>query len=233
MMRVAVNWAPYPDGPRLVNQRQAFQRLCELAPSDCQVVLATLPRDAQPVMPVRADGQEIERAHLKRDASEVAHRRLPYMHDMLDVATSGLADTDWGGILNSDIVVTQEFFDIFDRIGDDIQAVICHRTDVLHLDTDPEQGMKVNQQTCTDGVLVRAGLWRERKGELPGYVLGEPYWDTGFIFWTKLKKIPTFHMGNHELLHVRHGRQWSYKSPGCKHNSNLGRWAWSGSKKKK
>lgn len=235
MMRVVVNWAPYPEvphhvNPRLFNQRQAFQQLCELAPDDCQIVLTTLPGEKAPMVPAR-DGQEILCVRLSRDALEQARRKLPYMKDTLDVAVDSMKDREWGGLINSDIIVTPEFFELFERIDDNIDVVICHRTDVLHFDTDPNQGRKVNQKTCTDGVFIRGSVWRERRGELPDYVLGEPYWDTGFIFWTKLKKVPTFHMGNHELLHVRHGRHWSYKSPGCKYNSNLGRKAWLGRKK--
>lgn len=227
-LKIAVSWAPYPEGtPRALHQRQAYGQLAELAPDWCEVTLAVNTREVLPLLPVPRGG--LQTVVLPRDASSVAGgRRLPFMRDMFDVATKGVPKDGWGGLLNSDIVVTEAFFDLFERVSDEIQAIICHRTDVLHLDTDPDQGQKVNQKTCTDGVFVRGDLWAKHRNELPDYILGEPYWDTGFIFWSKIAKIPTFHMGNHELLHVRHGRFWSYKSPGCTYNSQLGRAAWRG-----
>ena len=226
VLNVAVSWAPYPEGsPRAAQQRQAFTRLAEIAPSWCSVTLTVQAREKAPVVPVPAGGLQV--VVLPRDASSVAGgRRLPFFRDMLDVAVAGLPPDGWGGILNSDIVVTQEFFDLFERLNRDMRVVICHRTDVRHLDTDPGQGQKVNQRTCTDGVFVRPDMWAKHRLELPDYILGEPLWDTGFIFWTKLRKLPTFHMGNHELLHVRHGRFWSYRSPGSQYNSNLGKKLW-------
>lgn len=228
-LRIVISWAPYPVGsPRLHQQREAFKRLAGMAPDWCEVVLARHRGEPLPLVPVPRSG--LLEVVLLRDASSITRgRRLPFLKDVLRIATEDLDGTSWGGLLNSDIVVTQAFFDMFARLSE-YDLVICHRTDILHLDTDPRQGRKVNQKTCTDGVFLRGDAWRRHADEVPDYILGEPYWDTGLIFWSKMAKVPTFHMGNHEILHERHGRYWSYKSPGCQYNSSLGRKAWFGKK---
>ena len=218
-LRVVVNWAPYPIGTsRLAHQIYAAEKLHELEPDWCEVFYARLPGEEAAPAPWNV-------VKLDREASSVTGgRRLPYMKEMFDVAVQGLPDDAWGGFFNSDIIVTPGFFQAVQEASEASQEVIiCHRTDIRKADVAPEDGQKVNQRTCTDGYFLRAGIWRKWREAIPDFVMGEPWWDTGMIWWAKYRGLAQVHLGDHEILHLVHRRYWRRASDGAKYNSRLGR----------
>lgn len=222
-LRIIISWAPYPQGSiREDNQYQALRRLISIAPEWCDFSLATLPGEKR----VNQVGIGPEELRLPREASSVTGGRpMPYFRDVLEAALEGLGPKEWGGTMNSDIVVTPEFFRRVEEASESsMEAIIGHRTDVQDMSTRPEEGRKVNRRRCCDGFFITGRIWDEKGSTIPDYVLGYPYWDTGMIWWTKMHKLKTVRLIDHEILHVNHGGRWNYKDPGTKHNGKLCRW---------
>ena len=105
-LRIIISWAPYPEGSiRAINQQQALDHLRALAPEWCDFALALLPGEKPPDL-------EAEIVRLPREGSTVTGgHTVPYLRDMLAAAFEGLSLDEWGGIFNSDILVTPEFFE--------------------------------------------------------------------------------------------------------------------------
>ncbi|MHC4643883.1 MAG: hypothetical protein ACYTBJ_00175 [Planctomycetota bacterium] len=220
--KILINWAPYPTGSlRAEQQMYAFGRLDSLAPDWCEVIIVTLPGEHIP-NPVVGGTSGIV---LSRHAGDITEgKRLPFMKDILDIAFDRAADRDWGGFFNSDIIVTKEFFDALEMAHEQRhEAIIGHRTDIPTPDTPAEQGRKVNVRKCTDGFFVRKDVWDRLGDTMPDYVLGLPWWDTGTIWWCKMHKLKTVRLTNHEILHVNHGRGWTYKEAGTRYNGKISR----------
>ena len=228
-LRVVVNWAPYLAGsPRSHQQFRATTRFVELAPVWCGLSLARLPREGPPDVVIENASCAVQQAVLPRDAHGAAagHRHLPFVRDVMDLACEGLGDASWGGFLNSDILVTERFFEAFVAAERAVEVLLVHRTDIRRYETPPEQGQKVNQRTCTDGFFMRAAAWRRERQSYPDFVQGEPWWDTGTIYWAKALQLKTLHLGDHECLHIVHQRYWQRRSAGANHNSMLGKSLW-------
>lgn len=231
-MRIVVSWAPYPEGSvRAQAQDQALERLQDLAPDWCALVYASLPGE-RPLAPlVFNDPSNIPlvgniHARLLRDGRLVTEgHSVPYLRDMLDVAFEDAQEDDWGGVLNSDILVTPAFFEAMGEAHRTSQeALIAHRTDVPTADTPGDQGQKVNRRRCCDGFFTTRGVWDRIGSSIPDFVLGYPYWDTGMIWWCKMQRLKTVRLVEHEILHVNHGGRWNYKDAGTKYNGKLNRW---------
>jgi len=228
-LRTVINWAPYPAGtPRSHQQFMAVSRFVEHAPSWAELVLCVLPTEEIPEVVVDGQRCDFQKAILPRDAfgDHAGQRHLPYVKDVMDLAAADSGDDAWCGFLNSDIIVTPEFFTKIAKAPRSTQIILVHRTDIRKYDVDPKDGQKVNQNTCTDGFFIRRGLWQKERAQYPDFILGEPWWDTGTIFWSKAKELETLRLIDNECLHICHSRYWARKSLGATYNSMLGKHLW-------
>ena len=212
-MQLIVNWVPYPmDSARRQAQRAAVEKLLELRPEWCRVVLAIMAGEEVPAPTGHA-------VMLPRDSrtAGIGERRLPFMKDILD-----LHGATYIGFLNSDIVVTPEFFTDVERMLDElVSLIIIHRTDVRHLDADPQQGRKVEPRRSCDGLIIQRSAWEAKKSQVPDFLLGAPWWDTAMIWWAMKSRLLTAHLHEHQCLHQLHERHWRWKDLESQHNARM------------
>lgn len=172
---------------------------------------------------------------LKRDSAvEVGgERHLPFLDEVLDLARGSGAE--WYGYINSDILLTHKFCPTFTRLSDKFDLISLRVRDIKKGTTeqinDERYHSKRRNRSSLDGVMIR----RESGIELPGFVIGEPFWDS--YLWHIMRYDHT--NSSVELptacsLHVAHPSRgveglswtgtvemWEGLSPGGDHNRTI------------
>jgi len=211
-LRVVISWVPFPKGSaREDHQLKVWGQLVELAPPWCEVVVALLDGEPDP-------GLNLEPTVLPRraDVAGDSDRPLPYLRDMVDVALN--SDVTWGGFLNSDIVVTPEFFSVIEHLSPTTSMVLCHRTDILRLGGGLQNSRRQRAPGCSDGCFFHRDTWKQRRDTVPDYIIGEAAWDRGMWLWSRVHEVDVRHMSDDEILHVQLRPLWYRWSRGAKYN---------------
>jgi hypothetical protein len=132
---------------------------------------------------------------------------VPFVKDLL-WAAGGLGWPSLAGVINSDILVTEELFERLQEAVGRHDVVICHRTDIPTLDTPPELGAPAVVHRSADGFFFGNDALAELHRSFPDYLLAHPYWDTDLIWWSAAMGYDVRRLRNHEILHLEHPRYW-------------------------
>ena len=149
---------------------------------------------------------------LKRDSfSEIGgDRHLPFIKEILDqTLVRSLEPEQWIGFLNSDVIVTDALFEALNTENHIVLPVVTDIDHIDHLETGPfhKRPGDPDNPMCCDGVFMRAGIWTDNRDKIPDYVLGECYWDAGYLrHFGKMPKAVI--LDNGECLHVKHKGGW-------------------------
>ena len=149
---------------------------------------------------------------LQRDAAvEIGgSRHLPFIQEIMDkTLITAENENQWIGFLNSDVLVTNALFEALNKDNDIVLPVVTDIDHIDHLETGPfhkRPGDPANPMCC-DGVFMRASIWMDNRDKVPDYVLGECYWDAGYLrhFGGMPKAVI---LDNGECLHVKHKGGW-------------------------
>lgn len=220
-VRLVIDWAPYgPGSSAELSQKRAVGHLLREAPDWIEIVVGSM-------------GGTIGGSHAwPRDGhGEASTKHVPYIRDILDYACfgkgTGASDVELAGFLNSDIIVTPKFFTAL-KYALDTHAgtVLCSRTDCSitrfrqfwgHRCIARLHGKRVLARVSTDGVFMKPVTWRRCREVMPDFVIGEPYWDTAYIYWAHhMGKEHYVHMREDECVHLRHGGNWDFTTDGAK-----------------
>ena len=218
---ICVNLVPYKEGsPRDIQQLSALMRLLD---SDLGRVFVA----------VRDEAEEIEKRYpkldilcLDRDAKKEigGPRNLPFIKEMMQ-RVACIADTDptvrWIGMLNSDILVTDDFErSAWASEKREDQGILIHRTDVAGICEAPQDKDVLHKGV--DGFLVTPEVWSSLEHTYPDFALGEPGWGQGTEQWMQFHGLRHSKWTSHECLHVRHGAFWKRtRTAVANHNQRL------------
>jgi len=135
-------------------------------------------------------------------------RKLAHIHDLMDLSRRW-AETldDWIGFMNADLILTPKFFATIQDL-EHTEVVMVSRTDIDHIDDDPEVTGEKLMDGSTDALFVRLGVWNEMGDNYPDYILGEPAWGYGARSWARRNNLEVKNLSSHECLHVRHYGEW-------------------------
>jgi len=222
-LNTVVNWVPYgEETAQFQNQKQAHEEFLRLKPAWADLIVALLPAEKRSIDPKNLPAGA-KMVNLTRQATgyEFGDRCLPFVTDLMDCAKNGSSASDWIGVLNTDILVSPKFFEAIERLSEDTDVILVHRTDIDHINMPPEEGIKVNRRRCADGFFTRSRFWEEHGHLWSGFVLGAPWWDTWSIWFCNTMQISVQRFQDHECLHVNHPRKWRYREPASIYNSNM------------
>lgn len=129
---------------------------------------------------VKPDGGCIERA--------AGPRNLPYLKDLMDYSASlSTSPDDYIGFMNSDIILAKTFFDSVKKYEAIHHVFFLKVVDIPSVEELYVQRPRPYPYTV-DAFLIRASLWAKDRYTCPDFVLAEPYWDPGIIFWSVNKE---------------------------------------------
>lgn len=146
-------------------------------------------------------------------------RPLPYVKELFDLCSEIYCDAF--GFMNSDILLTKDFFDLFDR---SIDAYVFYRTDISEVTVGSFNKKEFRvvdpNHAGNDAFFFRRDWWLEnRKHFHDDLILGETEWDT--CYREIIKRIAPRHMIKRSLYHVYHDAKWKLDSKGALNNLNI------------
>lgn len=151
---------------------------------------------------------------LTRDASKTINnnRSLPYAKEIFNKA-SEISD-DIFGYLNSDILLANDFFDVFIDASD---VYLFSRFDV---DNSRDRKVVSNVHPGFDGIFFKKEWWENNSNRFnDNLILGEPAWDD--YYCKMVRKYADNFLIQRRLHHVYHATTWDVKSNGAKNNINI------------
>jgi hypothetical protein len=216
---LAINWVDFKDFEKKRNQEIALSLLEENAPQN--VLLHSFNLEGETV---GLNGRFRVCCILKRDsAKEIGNsRHLPYVKEILDAASA--IPCDIFGYINSDILLTKDFFDIF---KEDYDAYIFGRHEIKDLvDFNKKQYELIQkpypefgQHPGFDAVFFDTKWWMAHRNNFhDDFISGEPYWD--MYYFQKIKQTAKF-LNQRAIYHMFHKTTWNNGSNGVRNNENL------------
>jgi len=151
---------------------------------------------------------------LTRDSSKTIDndRRLPYVKEILDKASE--IDSDIFGYMNSDVLLRDDFFDVF---KDELDVYMFSRYDI-----DSINSFKIVGQDHPgfDAVFFKKQWWMDNASCFnANLILGEPAWDD--YYCKTVKRYAEKSLIQRRLYHVYHPTIWNVTSNGSKNNINI------------
>lgn len=155
---------------------------------------------------------------LQRDSKILLgnNRRLPYIKDFMDICAK--LPCDVFGYMNSDILITKKFFNVFNHKYD---AYVFYKKDIESVSATDFIGgkYKVLDETPAgvDAFFFHKKWWLENRNFFPNdLVLGESEWDT--CYNSIIQKVSSNYYMGRDLYHVVHDRIWNLDSRGAINN---------------
>jgi len=208
----AVNYVPkFKDPIKQERQKVAMDVLAENKPSNVEIVSFNFVDEA------------VEEAHLpscfrifkmlKRDSKKEIGGKIsfPFVKEIADLC-SQLRRFDYFCLMNSDILLTKDFFNVFNK---DIGAYIFYRTDITKVSVKSfnNKDFRVvwNEHPGNDCFGFQKKWWlKNRQYFHDGLCLGNTEWDT---YWRYLiKHLAKNCMIKRSLYHVYHDAKWPLTS---------------------
>jgi len=213
---VALNPVNYKDGRKRQHQEAAFDILERNKPSNVDIACFNYPTDDVNVPPTFKVFKCLERNSAKTIRNT---RPLPYISDIFNHCSHMEADVI--GYINSDVLLSKEFFSLFSK---DIDAYMFSRTDITpvnHSKLEKKDFRVVwNEHPGYDGFFFRRAWWsKNRKKFSAGLILGEPEWD--YYYRKRIVALTDKRMNKRALYHVFHNTIWTLESPGAIHNRTI------------
>jgi hypothetical protein len=146
----------------------------------------------------------------------------PFLKDLLDLALAQSSPNDWLLYSNVDCSFAPDLYR--DLEGRRATVVEYQRQDVdgnpQTLDEMLARG-GVRYSIGLDAIAIRASLYREIRGELPDFVVGEPHWDT--IYSGFFRRLVPVQRDVDRLFHPKHRQVWDLAHPthAGSHNQHL------------
>ena len=160
---------------------------------------------------------------LKRNSKQTIRndRELPYVKDIFDCCSK--MDCKYFGYLNSDILLPEDFFDVFDE---EKNAYMFRRKDITSVtkNTFAEKKFRVLSENHlgVDGIFFEREWWIKNRNQFSDdLILGEPEWD--LYYERKIKSTTKDYIIERNIFHVFHETTWTLKSPGAKNNRKINR----------
>lgn len=225
LLKLAVVGIPEDTNPELHDAfRFALEHNMKQLPPDCDIRLMWLRND-------HLNGE------LHRDSSVVigGTRRLPFLREVFNVLQQE-GGADWIGYINADILLTHLFAPEFLAAAEDHDAVsVCvgevpnRKPHFLNV----ERRWLPRQFKHSIDILM---LKRDLDIEMPDFVIGEPFWDSGMILiqellgdrYAQLDRTPAIHVNHRQGPQWRKGvtlqpdhHDWDGLSPAGEHNRRL------------
>jgi len=201
-------------------QKIAIDVLLENKPDNIEVVNFCFADD---IIPDYCN--ELFTQYLNRNSKEEIgnQRPLPYIKEIFD-ALSVIKDAYIFGYMNSDILLTKDFFRYFEE---DADAYVFSRKEITDVDSVKYFNDKRykfvwggDTHAGADAFFFRREFWIEHRDLFHSdLILGETEWDTVYRHMI-LRKADKY---THEraLLHVYHDAKWNVNSIGGKNNTKI------------
>jgi hypothetical protein len=217
---LVVNWVDFKDSKKKKNQEIAMSVLETNVPQNVSLYSFNFEGET-----VKLSNRFSVLYNLKRDsAKEIGNiRRLPYVKEIFDKAS--IIPCDIFGYINSDILLTNNFFDIF---KEDHDVYIFGRYEIDKL-VDFNKGkfrtiknpyVEFGEHPGFDAIFFNTKWWMKNGNNFHNdFIMGEPYWD--MYYFKKSKDCTTNILNKRALYHVFHEVIWNVNSNGLKNNENL------------
>jgi len=154
---------------------------------------------------------------LKRDSKElITDRRLPYVKDIINLTYE--IGCDVFGCINSDVLLTKEFFDLFEQEAD---VYLFSRTDISEVSVSGFNDKKFRvvwgDHPGCDGFFFKKEWWSDNRDKFEDSLIwGEAAWDDYYV--KLINHLTKNIITKRAVYHVYHDTVWSDKSVGSKHN---------------
>ena len=160
---------------------------------------------------------------LKRSSKETIgnNRDLPYIKEILDCCYKVKGDVF--GYINSDIILTKDFYKEFNELRD---AYFYSRYDisVVSKESFENKDYKIFNQTHpgADAFFFSRNWWGKNNKKINNdLIMGECEWD--FYYMKFIKEYIPNYLSKRNLFHVYHDTIWNIDSVGGKNNRNINR----------
>jgi hypothetical protein len=215
-----VNWVDFKDLEKKKNQEVALSVLENNAPKNVSLYSFNLSGEK-----VDLNGRFNTCYNLVRDsAKEIGNtRHLPYVKEIFDNAAK--ISCDILGYINTDILLTKDFFNLFDK---DYDAYIFGRYEIAQLKDFNKKEFKVIEKPYVefgehpgyDAFFFNTKWWLANRNSFhDDFIAGEPYWD--MYYYKKSSQLTSKLLNQRSLYHVFHRVIWNTNSNGVKNNQNL------------
>lgn len=218
---IAINYVDYKDSFKAKNQRRAMQILSRLSTPNCNLMSVNFPSDKVDLPPnfrvfksLKGDSQ-----------NDIGNwRKMPYIKEIMD--HSSKLGCSIFGYMNSDILVTKDFFKMFRSNAD---AYICSRIDIepLSINDFINGKIKVCEKHYVKGIhdgvdaFFFSKKWWKKNSKLfhDGLIMGEPFWD--WYYRDIIHRNADKYIELHNVYHVWHDVIWRNESPGGSRNEAI------------
>jgi len=217
---IAFNYVDFSDPKKKRRQEVAMDLLCR-SPENIFPVAYTFLGDIY-----HDFGRIISYNILERNSAHTINndRELPYVKEILDDCAHHVPCPqkfpDVIGVINSDILLGQSFYD---TIQSDTSAFVLSRYEITDVDADSflDGKFKViyggDSHPGADGFFFNRNWWIENENRFPkDCIMGETEWDT--IYRSIIRKYAKNHIEKRVLYHQYHDAKWKLDSPGAKNN---------------
>lgn len=173
--------------------------------------------------------KDIKNIFLFRNSKdEIGNQRpLPYIKEIMDSLAHLNGKEDYiFGYMNSDILLTKKFFNIFntDKIMD---AYVFSRKEITEVDNVKMFNIgRYNfvwggdKHAGADAFFFKKSWWLKNESCFSNdLILGETEWDT--VYRHIIQHLTDQHLNLRELLHVYHDAKWNVNSIGGKNNVKI------------
>lgn|GEM_PF-3201656 len=213
-LAIAINYVDYTNADKKERQNVAISVLVKNRPKNSILASFNFPEDQVDVPPVFSVFKMLQ-GDAQKDLGN--NRRMPYVREILDLC-SGL-NCDVFGYMNSDILLSKDFFSVFKHPHD---AFVFLKKDIEKVGlTDFLNGniKIVNENPYgVDAVFFNTKWWKSHRGLFPSkIVLGETEWDT--CYNATIQKDCQNYALERSLYHPYHDRIWTIDSRAAIHNA--------------
>jgi len=215
---LSINYVNYHDGEKKAYQDFALSVLEKNKPSNVEVAVFAHEDDD-----VKVPASFRVFKTLKRNSKKIIgnNRPLPYIKDILSQCFK--MECDIFGYINSDILITKNFFDCFDKKK--IDAYMFMRYDISQVKDIGEFNkksfkIKYKNHPGFDSFFFRKKWWELNKQRFhDNLILGEPEWD--FYYYQRIYEGTREILIQRDLYHVFHRTIWTLESPGAINNRRI------------
>ena len=215
---IGVNCVPFNNQKALYRQEKAMQVLLANKPDNCEIINFCYANEKM------KQYEKLKTIYLTRNSQDIGNNRpLPYIKEIMDALSDLCEKQDIFGYINSDILLTKDFFDMFK----DEEAFVFSRTEITNIDS-VEQFNKNQYKMLwggdthagADGFFFRKEWWVNNSKHFDNdFILGESEWDTAYRHL--IMHLTDNYVNKRELFHVYHDAKWTTTSIGAQNNIKL------------
>lgn len=211
---IAINYVKYSNPEKKERQDAAISVLLKNSPKGSLLASFNYPEDDVRLPPVFRIFKMLQKDSQKELGND---RRMPYIKEILDSCSN--LPYDIFGYMNSDILLTKNFFDIFRSSYD---VFLFFKKDIVKVSATDFLNNKIKiideKPDGIDAIFFRTKWWKANRGLFPdGLILGETEWDTAYN--SIIQKSHHKYVLSRTLYHPYHERVWRIDSRGAIHNT--------------